>query len=158
MRGINYYVKIKGREVNNMKNSMIIVTILFAIIAAGGGFFAGMKYQESQQTTRFPFGRNGQEGFRQFGNAAFRPVRGSIISNDTNSITVKQMDGSSKIVILSGNTQFMKSAAGSKDDLKTGDTIMVFGSQNSDGSITAQNVQINPPMQRQIILSPTGGK
>lgn len=35
--------------------------------------------------------------------------------------------------------------SGSKSDLKTGDTVNVIGAQNSDGSVTAQDVQINPP-------------
>jgi hypothetical protein len=63
---------------------------------------------------------------------------------DDKSITVKLQDGSTKIVILSDTTSFSTSSTGSKSDLKTGDTVAAFGTPNSDGSVTAQNVQINP--------------
>jgi len=131
-------------------NSKILI-IIVAIVIAGAGFFGGIQYQKSQ-VGNFA---GGQGGFRQRGvagagqgQAAFRPVRGSILSIDTNGITVKLQDGSSKIIILPGSTVFMKEASASKDDVKTGDMVMVTGTNNSDGSITAQNVQINPPAFR----------
>jgi hypothetical protein len=74
------------------------------------------------------------------------PVSGEIISQDDTSITVKLQDGSSKIVILSGNTNINKSSEGSKSDLKTGERVTAFGTTNSDGSITAQNVSIGGNM------------
>lgn len=130
--------------------------ILITIIAAGAGFYAGTKYQAMQQLA----GRNGQFGqgaqFRQrFGQNA-QAVRGDIVSMDATGLTIKTRDGSTKIVILSGNTVYMKPVAGTKDDLKTGNTVMVFGAQNSDGSVTAQNIQINPQMGKPT-GTPTGG-
>src|SRR5258706_1533293 len=130
-----------------MKNNFIIIAILVLIVGLGGGFFAGVVYQKSQAPA---FG-NGQfrQRFGQGGNTNFRPVRGQILSMDSSSLTVKMMDGSSKIVVLSGSTTFFKSSTGSATDIKTGDTVMVIGNQNSDGSVTAQDVQINPPAPRQ---------
>jgi len=74
----------------------------------------------------------------------FRPVSGEIIKADTTSITVKLEDGSSKIILLSKNTAINRAEKVSAFDLTVGTTIAVFGSENPDGSITAQNVQINP--------------
>jgi hypothetical protein len=73
--------------------------------------------------------------------AAFRPVRGDILSIDSNTMTVKLQDGSTKIVILSGSTTYMKEAPSTVDDLKAGITVMVTGTNNSDGSVIAQSVQ-----------------
>lgn len=51
-------------------------------------------------------------------------------------------DGSTKIIILSDQTVINKSSEGSKSDLKTGERVTTFGTENSDGSITAQNISI----------------
>ena len=133
-----------------MKNNLV-VTIIVAVVVAGLAFFGGMQYQKSQ-VSNFA---GGQEGFRQRaagqgqgGQAAFRPVRGNILSIDSTGMTVKLQDGSSKIIILSGSTTYMKEASATKDDVKTGNTVMVTGTNNSDGSVTAQSVQINPPALR----------
>lgn len=71
-------------------------------------------------------------------------VVGEIISQDSKSITVKLQDGSSKIVLLSDSATVSKTESGSKSDLKDGTTVAVFGTTNSDGSVTAQNIQLNP--------------
>ena len=74
----------------------------------------------------------------------FRPINGEIISSDDKSITVKLSDGSSKIVVLGTSTVINKADQATKDDLKVGEKAAVFGTENSDGSITAQNIQLNP--------------
>lgn len=135
-----------------MKNNAIIITVLVAVIAGGGGFFAGMQYQKSQAPSlanRQAGGtRGGQFGGQRAGaNGANRPVNGQILSADDKSITVKLQDGSSKIVLISGTTQINKAATATKTDLTTGQMVAVFGTTNSDGSVTAQNIQLNPMMR-----------
>lgn len=142
---------------NMNKNTTIIVAVILVIAAGVGGFFGGIQFQKMQRPdfANRQFG-SGQTGGRQgFGpqNSNFRPVRGQILSISSNSLTVKLSDGSTKIVVLSGNTTFVQSAAAAQSDLKTGDTVNVIGSQNSDGSVTASDVQINPPTMQ----APTGG-
>ena len=110
-------------------------------MVGGVAFFGGIQYQKSQRSA----GRGQFEGGQgQFGNrnGQNRPVTGSIISADDKSITVKLMDGSSKIVILSTTTAINREASGSASDLKTGEKVLVIGKENSDGSITAQNIQL----------------
>jgi hypothetical protein len=126
--------------------SNIILTIVIAVVVGIAGFFGGMQYQRSMRGAGF----GGGQGFRGGGQFAQRygqnakPVRGQITSIDANSMTVKMNDGSSTIVLLSGSTNITKAAQGSKDDLKTGAQVMAIGTSNSDGSITAQLVQLNP--------------
>lgn len=125
-----------------MKNNFVI-TIIVAIVVGAGAFFGGMKYQQSKvQTTSSANGQFGQRGNRNANGA--RATQGQIISADANSITVKLQDGSSKIVIYSDTTQISKSDKATKDDLKTGENVAVFGTTNSDGSVTAQTIQLNP--------------
>lgn len=132
-----------------MKNKNLSIFILVIAVTLGSGFFAGMKYQESKRSqSRFGNLQQGQGGqFQQ--RQGFRPVNGEIIGVDDKSITVKLQDGSSKIVLLSDTTSINKSAEGSKSDLKTGEQVAVFGTENSDGSITAQNIQLNPMLRGQ---------
>jgi hypothetical protein len=127
-----------------MKNNLLIIAILVIVVGVGG-FFAGMKYQQSKRPA-FSRQFDGQQGMRtgQGNRQGFRPVNGEIISNDDKSITVKLQDGSSKIVLISDKTSINKAADATKDDLKNGEKVMVFGQENSDGSVTAQNIQLNP--------------
>lgn len=123
-----------------MKDKIIIAVIITAIVAATGGFFAGVKYQQS----KFPrFGINRSQSTQRPG-LNFRPVNGEIIDIDENSLTVKLSDNSSKIILLTNSTAVSKTSQGEKEDLKIGEKVMVLGTENSDGSITAQNIQLNP--------------
>jgi hypothetical protein len=130
------------------KNTMMIAAVIFIVFAAVAGFVGGMQYQKANAGSNFTQGGNGT--FRQrFGATGqngqnFRPVRGQILNMDNNSLTVKLSDGSTKIVVLSGSTVYLKSTKALQSDLKTGDTVNVIGAQNSDGSVTAQDVQLNP--------------
>jgi|SRR3989338_3768718 len=127
-----------------------VVIIVLAVGAAG--FFGGMKYQQSKigafrMNTFRQFGQdtNGQNAARRY---TGRPVSGEIINIDDNSVTVKMPDGQSKIVLFSDTTQINQATQATKADLKQGSQVAVFGSENSDGSVTAQNIQLNPLFSR----------
>jgi len=140
----------KSKPTNNMTT-----TIIVAVIVAALAFFAGMQYQKSQVgssaasqsgqggqggTFNGQRGGGGRAGGRGFGGATV----GQILSVDANSITIKLRDGSSKIINLDSSTTISKTDTASQSDLKTGEMVAAFGMSNSDGSITAQNVQLNP--------------
>ncbi len=136
-----------------MKN-IIPIFIVIVIIVGAGAFFAGTKYQ-SVQGTRGNFG-NGQfrgRGFNTPSGTNRSVLRGSVIDMSGSSMTIKLQDGSSKIVILSDKTVINKSTQGTKDDLKSGENVAVFGSNNSDGSVTAEDIQLNPQLR---IPNPNG--
>lgn len=155
-----------------MKHQELLVPVLVtAIIAAGVGFFGGMKYQQSQRNQQFAGFRNaggpggnfgGRGGSGAIGQGArgqgFRPVTGEIISADDSSITVKLQDGSSKIVMFSDKTLINKADTATKTDLKTGETVAVFGTEGSDGTVTAQNIQLNPLQRMMGNTTPTPAK
>lgn len=136
-----------------MKNNMLVLPIIVGIIAAGAGFFGGMKYQESKQPAFFRQAGNsqGRMMLQRNGNTGggnFRPVSGEIIASDEKSITVKLQDGSSKIVFLSDNTQINKADQVTRDELKTGVIVAIFGTEGTDGTVTAQTIQLNPQQMR----------
>jgi cytochrome c biogenesis protein ResB len=132
------------------KNNNTLVMIVVAVVVGALGFYGGMMYQKSQVSSNAQFAGGGAGGaggrFRQGGVGGFSganaPVRGQIVSQDANSITVKLQDGSSKIVDISDKTTINKATQGSKADLTSGQTVTVFGSKNSDGSVNAQIVSL----------------
>jgi len=140
-----------------MKNNLII-SVLLLIIVGAGTFFGGMKYQQSKRSVfnRQLGGLQGQRTGVGSNRTGFRPVNGEIIGSDDKSITVKLQDGSSKIVLLSDKTEINKAATATKEDLKTGEKVAVFGTENSDGSVTAQNIQLNPITRGSDNPQPTG--
>ena len=140
-----------------MDSKLIAGFIVVAVLAGGGGYYAGTKSASvsvagNRQAGQFTGGQGGR-GNRTFGGngAAF----GSIIAKDVNSITVQLMGGpnasstngsstGSKIVLFSGSTEIGKTVPGSATDLTVGQNVVVNGTPNSDGSITAQMIQIRP--------------
>lgn len=140
-----------------MKNNLILITIAIALVVGAVAFYGGMKYQQTK--VRGNFSGQGQQGLgnkqgRFAGSGANRPVMGKILSVDDKSLTVQVMDGSSKIVVLPDNVTINKTDPAAKADLKTGENVGVFGTSNSDGTVTAQSVQLNP-MFRGMQASPS---
>jgi predicted small secreted protein len=141
-----------------MKNTKVLVPIILVLVGLGAGFFGGIQYRNYQlNKARAGFAAggsasaagafqrfNGRTGGTGTGAARGGAVTGSILSVDGNSFTVKLADGSSKIVLFSASTTYSNTVSGAQSDLKVGGNVMVMGSTNSDGSVTATNVQINP--------------
>lgn len=146
-----------------MKQNMIVVILLVTVATGAGGFFAGTKYQENKRGQFFTQMGNGQRPGNIMNNVAgknggrggFRPVAGEIVKNDAASITVKLTDGSSKIILLTAETQINKAEVITKEDLTAGTSVAVFGTETTDGSLTAQTIQVNPSG---LLPAPTGTK
>lgn len=134
-----------------MKNNYLMTAVL-VIVFTSVGFYGGMKYQQGKAV---PFGglyMNRQGASRANGTnnrLGLRPVAGEIISSDDKSIVVKQQDNTSRIILINNKTVINKAETVNRSELKVGEKVSVFGSENSDGSVTAQNVQLNP-IQRMI--------
>ena len=128
-----------------MKNKML-AGVLGAITILGATFYGGVLYGKKTALPQRAFVagagqfRTGAGGARGGGGL----VMGQILSTDASSITVKMQDGSTKIILVSDATTVMKSAPGTSADLATGTGVVVTGTQNSDGSVTAQSIQIRP--------------
>ncbi len=125
-------------------------TITVAIIVGVAAFYGGMTYGRSQAVT--PSGQTFQRGGSRNGggfganNGGF--ASGQILSEDSQSITIELRNGSStsanstKIVFFSSSTAIMKMTNGTVADLQTGANVIVTGTPNADGSITAQSIQL----------------
>jgi len=144
-----------------MKTNHIVSVLVLLVVFSTASFFVGTKYQQNKITTGFNqrmandgsgmgqgMGRNNTNDTDTVKNrgqvAGFRQTVGEIISLDAKSITVKMADGSSKIVLISDSTTVNQSVTASKNDLKVGLSVAVRGDQNTDGSVTSSNIEINP--------------
>ena len=155
----------------NIKTSLVYI-IPIAIIVAGLAFYGGMKYGQSsgisgnfanlrnlspeeRQQRLAQMGGGGTGGMMNdlggLNGGAGRPMRGNftsgeIIQKDDTSVTLKLADGGSKIVFYSSTVPMTKSVQANVEDLKTGENVIVTGSTNADGSLTAQSIQFRPPV------------
>lgn len=146
-----------------MKTNQIISVVVLVIIASAASFFAGTKYQQTKVVSNFRqqaidgtglgqgMGRGtnnataNTDGTKNRGQTpGFRQTVGEIINLDNKSMTVKLIDGSSKIVLFSDSTTISQSTDAAKTDLKVGTKVAVQGDQNTDGSVTSRNIEINP--------------
>ncbi|OGZ33471.1 MAG: hypothetical protein A2Y98_03020 [Candidatus Portnoybacteria bacterium RBG_19FT_COMBO_36_7] len=134
----------------------IPIFIAIVILVGAGAFYGGMKYGQNKSSTPQNFQNmteeerqqlfaSGQRAVRMVnrdGQASDRFSNGEIIAKDGQTITVKSQDNSSKIVFYSESTNIQKSTNGTTEDLQIGQQITVSGTDNSDGSIAAQNIQL----------------
>jgi hypothetical protein len=140
----------------------LLPIIIALIIVGGGAFYGGMKYGQSKS----PLGNFSRQNFQNLseeqrqelfqGNvgealqgrigrgAGAGFLNGEVIAIDEQSLTMKMSDGSSRIVFFSNSTQISKTTEGSTSDIEVGKQIMITGQQNSDGSYTAQTIQLSP--------------
>lgn len=139
-----------------MNTKYIWGVIVALIVVAGGSFYGGMTYaQNTRQAARNASFSGGQFMTTAGGAGGMRTTfrgagatTGEIIAKDATSVTVKMQDGSTKIILVPSGAEVMKSVAGTSADLSIGTNVSVIGTANSDGSVTAQTVQIRPQAQR----------
>lgn len=136
-----------------MKKTLIIIIATTVVI--GGAFYGGMKYGQSQ-TPQTKFKAAFQNGGTMTDGTAGSTnsernnfVNGEVIAKDEKSVTIKIMNGGSKIVFYSESTEIQKMTSGGPNDIIIGETVTVSGKTNSDGSITAQSIQVRPKSENQ---------
>lgn len=137
-----------------MIKQTILATVATSVIVGAGGFFGGTLYQKSR-TPQFTPGqfqnRLGQSGNQnRNGTIGFRPANGEITNIDSDTITLKTSDGSSKLVVYSDSTKVNKTTQATKNDLKVGDQVMVIGNQGSDGTLTAESISVGGIFQQRL--------
>jgi hypothetical protein len=126
--------------------------LVLVILAAGGGFFAGTAMAQNRARQGFFRGQfGGQEG--QFQRPARTPQpgqEGDVRSGGGIMGTIKSVEGDTVVITTQeGETQvhatdttliekYMTVGVG---DLEVGERVVVSGSQNDDGSVTARSIQ-----------------
>jgi Domain of unknown function (DUF5666) len=129
-----------------------IIWALVAIVALIGGYFWG----RSTGTAAIAAGRSGYAGYagalgsstaRRAGGAAATGaglVSGQITAVGSSSLTVQLANGNSDVVLYSSATPVTEPTAVPASTLTTGTNVMVVGTSNSDGSVSATSIQVRP--------------
>jgi hypothetical protein len=153
------------------KSKKLILPISLSLVFLIAGFGLGILFQKNQLKSSFAnrVGNNQMMGQaigdrtgtrnNQTGQGTGTGLRngtgsgatfGEVTKIDDTSITIKTVDGSSKIILISDTTTFNKSATASKTDLTVGSQVRVDGTTDSNtGSVTGKTIEINPSMPNQ---------
>ncbi len=127
----------------------IIILIIVVIVVAAAGFYGGMLYGKQTAAKTAAAGAANRAGFTgtrgttaRTGAAGAGIANGQILAKTDNSLTIKLAAGGSEIVFLAPSSQIMQSSTTTIGNLNVGQNVMVSGTSNSDGSITARTVQV----------------
>lgn len=128
-----------------------VIFVIALVVVACAAFYGGTMYAKAQAPQR------GSGQFAAAGGGAFAGrtggtgragggfTAGQVVSVQDGSLTIEEQNGSStEIVLTSPSTQILKTVSGSLNDLTAGAQVVVTGTSNSDGSLTAQSIQIRP--------------
>jgi hypothetical protein len=143
-----------------MKNKKIIVSVGVCVLIAVVSFWGGVNYGKSKSGLssfvkgQGSFNQNGtnSQGGRMMGQnirggsngGGF--TSGEVISMDATSMTIKLRDGGSKIVLFSPASKVEKTVDGAISDVAVGKSVMVTGTTNPDGSVSATSIQMRPTL------------
>jgi len=141
-----------------MKNSVVVIGVLLVIVAVGAGsFWAGMRAGENrliQDPARLFQQMRGEGGqfpgqFREmvgtpppgveaapFGGG----IMGTIEAVEGDTLVVSTEEGEVRVQ-TTDTTLIEKNMAVGVEDLEAGEQVVVSGSQNDDGSVTARSIR-----------------
>ncbi len=128
-----------------MTKNTIVIGIIALLVGGGIGYFIphGAAAAPAQFSRGSFQGGNGTFATRG-GNNGAGMLAGTIVSKDSGSVTLNTRDGSSHIVLVTPDTTVSKSVQGSMGDISAGTNVIVSGTTNSDGSVSASLIQIRP--------------
>ncbi len=128
------------------------VKIIVILIVAAGLFYGGFAYGQSVSGGTQSAGvANATRTTRTGGTGTFAggsATVGTVVSKDATSITIALKSGS-VVAFYSTSTPIMDTTTGTPDDITTGANITVLGIANSDGSVTANSIQIRSTTPQQ---------
>lgn len=129
------------------KYKLHIVWAIVVVIALIGGFFWGKA--SAPAATRGGFAGAGgtfsSSTRSRFGGGAGGGLTiGQISAVTPESMTLQLANGNSEVVLYSSSTAVTEPTAVSAANLAVGTNVMVAGTSNSDGSVTATTIQVRP--------------
>jgi hypothetical protein len=131
-----------------MKNSSVIaIAIVCLLLGGAAGYLVTTTFikPNARNFNGIALGNGQFRTARAGGSNSMGLVTGELLKKDNGSLSIKLRDGSSKLVLTTSSTEAVKMASTTLDTLSIGENVIVSGTTNSDGSLTAQTVQVRPP-------------
>ncbi|MDE1919143.1 MAG: hypothetical protein KGH56_00390 [Patescibacteria group bacterium] len=122
-----------------MNKNPILIGIVSLLIGIGIGYGGANALHPA---TPAPNARGTFAGGMRGGAGGF--LSGTVAAKDSESITLDTRDGSSHVVLLTPATSVLKSVSGTENDISIGSTVIVSGTTNGDGSVSANLIQLRP--------------
>lgn len=130
-------------------NKTISIAVVTLVLGIGIGYV--MHPASAAQGNRGNFAgarglaaANGARGFCGGQGAGGGFLTGTVEKKDDGSITLNTRDGSSRVVLITPATSVSKSVIGDLSDVSVGASVMVAGTTNGDGSLSATMIQLRP--------------
>lgn len=131
--------------IKTIQKEILISVAVTLVLAGGAGYILG-QHSAVSQATALKTGIQGRGTFGPRGGTQGGFVTGDVVSLSSGMLTLKMRDGGSKVVVVASSTKVLKSTEGTLDDVVNGGSVMVVGKTNSDGSITAESIQLRGAM------------
>ena len=121
-----------------------IIWAIVAVIALVGGIFWGKAMTPSRGAGTFAGAAGTRGAFAGRGGAGGGGLAmGTVTAIDSQSITLQLANGNSENVFYSSSTPVIVPQPASISSIKTGTNVIITGTSNSDGSLTAQSIQVH---------------
>ena len=130
--------------------SVAITSIIIAGTFTGIGYKIGIRKSGSLGPINGQFqGRGAMMGGqgRGMGMRGNGNVAGTVINQDATTITLSLPQGGSRTVLITPTTTILKTAPGTMNDIQKDSFLMVSGTSNADGSISATTLSLRPAPQ-----------
>lgn len=127
-----------------------ISTALIALVIGIGLGYAGAIAlrpitQVQQTSSKNLTGVNrGSVSFDTHGGRSSGFLSGVVSTKDSESVTVNTSDGNSHVILITPETNISKDVSGSMNDISVGSVVIVSGTTNGDGSVSAKFIQLRP--------------
>lgn len=129
-----------------MNKNIVITAVITLVIGVGAGYLGAnaLRPATPAQSARGNFSGAAGGNFAGARGGAGGMLSGTVAAQDSGSITLNTRDGSSHVVLVTPSTTVQNSVNGSLNDVFVGSTIVVTGTTNSDGSVSASSIQLRP--------------
>lgn len=136
-----------------MNKKIVTAAAIALIIGFGAGYLVHSPAATAPVTGGAMTRAGGFSGARGGSGGGF--LSGTVAASDSGSITLDTRDGSSHVVLITPATIVSKSVTGSMSDVSVGSTIIVSGTTNGDGSVSASLIQLRPTSANPLTTPPT---